>query len=258
MSRRRAMFGISLGTRPTGDRRRGTCRRRDAAAETRRTSTLTYHPCRGGRVRLALTQWRATPTRRAGWRAPRCGIDPAERLARVHELCRRAFDGARDREASALMLPDLAGLIGALRGAGVRFVAIGGIAVAAHEYVRATEDLDLVPDPARENLDAFADVLGGLNARLLRNPDRGIDAAVRTALHSGRNLTLTTSKGRPRRGPAPARRAVLRVTRRRRVGSNDPRRVVRVCSRDHLIAMKRARGSALDRADLERLLEASD
>jgi hypothetical protein len=28
----------------------------------------------------------------------------------------------------------------------------------------------------------------------------------------------------------------------------------RVCSRGHLIAMKRARGSALDRADLERLL----
>jgi hypothetical protein len=29
-----------------------------------------------------------------------------------------------------------------------------------------------------------------------------------------------------------------------------------VCSRAHLIAMKRARGSALDQADLERLTEA--
>lgn len=29
-----------------------------------------------------------------------------------------------------------------------------------------------------------------------------------------------------------------------------------VCSREHLIAMKRARGTALDLADLERLVEA--
>lgn len=104
------------------------------------------------------------------------------------------------------MLPDLAGLIGGLRTADVSFVAIGGIAVAAHQVVRATEDLDLVPDPAHENLDALADVLLQLDARLLRNPDRGIDAGIR--------------------------------------------------ARDHLIAMKRARGSALDRADLERLLDA--
>jgi hypothetical protein len=65
------------------------------------------------------------------------------------------------------MLPDLAGLIGALVRAEIRFVAIGGIAVAAHRIV------------------------------------------------------------------------------------------FRVCSRAHLIEMKRARGSALDQADLERLLAAS-
>jgi len=32
------------------------------------------------------------------------------------------------------------------------FVVIGGVAVAAHGYVRGTADLDLVPDPDPENL----------------------------------------------------------------------------------------------------------
>jgi hypothetical protein len=58
-----------------------------------------------------------------------------------------AFDDPPGHEARALMLPDLAGLIGARRGADVRFVAIGGIAVAAHQVVRATEDLDAAYAP---------------------------------------------------------------------------------------------------------------
>lgn len=40
------------------------------------------------------------------------------------------------------MVPDLAGLLRALVGAEVRFVVSGGIAVAAHQVVRATEDID--------------------------------------------------------------------------------------------------------------------
>ncbi len=42
------------------------------------------------------------------------------------------------------MLPDLAGLVGVLADYRVRYVVIGGVAVAAHGYVRATEDVDLV------------------------------------------------------------------------------------------------------------------
>jgi hypothetical protein len=37
------------------------------------------------------------------------------------------------------MVPDLAGLLRALLDSNVRFVTIGGIAVAAHRVVRATE-----------------------------------------------------------------------------------------------------------------------
>jgi hypothetical protein len=45
------------------------------------------------------------------------------------------------------MVPDLAGLLRTLVDCEVRFVTIGGIAVAAHRVVRATEDVDIVPDP---------------------------------------------------------------------------------------------------------------
>jgi hypothetical protein len=153
------------------------------------------------------------------------------------------------------MLPNLAGLVGALSDGDVRFVAIGGIAVAAHRVIRATEDLDVVPDPATENIDALANTLIALDARLLRNLDRRIDVDVRSALHRGRNLTVTTGLGDldvvqrlPGVPPFAALDAeawdatVLGVR-------------FRVCSRAHLIAMKQARGTPLDQADLARLLE---
>jgi hypothetical protein len=151
------------------------------------------------------------------------------------------------------MVPDLAGLLRALVGAEVRFVVIGGIAVAAHRVVRATEDVDIVPDPDPANLERLGDVLAAQDARLLRDPGRAIDPAIRRALRQGRNVTLTTSLGDldvvQRLPGVPsfsaldegAWEASLMGTR------------FRVCSLEHLIAMKRARGSLLDAADLERL-----
>lgn|SRR5215207_5920278 len=153
------------------------------------------------------------------------------------------------------MLPDLAGLITALSRAGVRFVAIGGIAVAAHRVIRATEDLDLVPDPAHANIDALADALVELDARLLRNPERGVDGGVRTALHRGRNLSVTTSRGDldvVQRLPGVPPFAALAEDAWEATILDAP---FLVCSREHLIAMKRARGSPLDLDDVERLME---
>ncbi len=56
------------------------------------------------------------------------------------------------------------GLLLALVGAGVRFVIIGGIAVGVHGYVRATKDLDIVPDPDPGNLARLAHLLREVNA----------------------------------------------------------------------------------------------
>lgn len=155
------------------------------------------------------------------------------------------------------MVFDLAGLLRALVEGDVRFVVIGGIAVAAHAAIRATEDVDLVPGPDAENVHRLCTVLAGLDARLLLNPQRAIDAKVRTALEQGRNVTVTTRLGDVdivQRLPGVPAFAVL---------DGDALDVeifdvpFRVCSRAHLIAMKRARGSSLDHADLQRLTEVS-
>jgi hypothetical protein len=55
-------------------------------------------------------------------------------------------------------------LLLALRDAEVGFVVIGGIAVGVHGYVRATKDLDIVPDPGLENLTRLAWLLRELDA----------------------------------------------------------------------------------------------
>src|SRR4051812_40170228 len=93
------------------------------------------------------------------------------------------------------MLPDLAGLVRVLADYRVRFVVIGGVAVAAHGYVRATEDLDVVPDPDRDNLARLGNALVSLHARLAADPRRELGPAERQALYRGRNLTLTTRLG---------------------------------------------------------------
>src|SRR4051794_38343851 len=55
-------------------------------------------------------------------------------------------------------------LVAALNAADVAYVIVGGIAVAAHGVVRATADLDVVPQTSAENLDRLAQVLTDLGA----------------------------------------------------------------------------------------------
>lgn len=154
------------------------------------------------------------------------------------------------------MVVDLTGLLRSLVDAEVEFVVIGGIAVAAHAAVRTTEDVDVVPSPNQANLDRLLALLTKLDAHLLLDPGRGIDDQVRDALGRRRNLTVTTSLGDldivqslPGVPPYAELDAAAMETELHGVR-------FRVCSRAHLIAMKRARGSAQDQADLERLADA--
>ena len=55
-------------------------------------------------------------------------------------------------------------IVAALNGGGVAYVIVGGIAVAAHGVVRATRDVDLVPEPSAANLHRLAATLGALGA----------------------------------------------------------------------------------------------
>lgn len=154
-----------------------------------------------------------------------------------------------------MSLPDLSGMLAALHGGDVRHVVIGGLAVVAHRHIRATEDVDLVPDPRRENLDRLANVLVALDARLTLAPMRAIGPEERTALRRGRNISVTTALGDidvvQRLAGVPAYEALRADAVEVRLFDTP----VQICSLEHLIAMKRVRDSHIDRADLEALEE---
>lgn len=152
-----------------------------------------------------------------------------------------------------MTLPDLGALLHALHDGGVDFVVVGGVAVAAHEYVRATEDVDFVPAPDPENLDRLMNVLVALDGRLTLNADRVIGPDERQTLHQGRNLSVSTRHGDAdviqRLPGVPPYEMLAGASIRAEIAGVQ----INVCSREHLIAMKEARRAAIDIADLERL-----
>lgn len=62
-------------------------------------------------------------------------------------------------------------LLRALSDGGVRFVVIGGAALQSHGQHYETEDIDVAPDRAQENLKRLADVLNRLRCHLEVDPD---------------------------------------------------------------------------------------
>jgi len=146
-------------------------------------------------------------------------------------------------------------LIERLVDAGIEFVIVGGFAVIAHGYVRATRDLDIVPAPTRENYERLAALLRGLeveqigvDAHLL--PNQPADPA---GLGEGGSFQLTTSLGRldilqeSDDVPAYARLASSAAS------ASFRGRDVRVCSIAELVRMKRRAGRPQDVADLAAL-----
>jgi hypothetical protein len=63
--------------------------------------------------------------------------------------------------------PDVPAILSTLVEHEVAFVVIGGVAVAFHGYVRATKDLDLVPEPSQGNLARLWDALREMKAEPL-------------------------------------------------------------------------------------------
>ena len=151
-------------------------------------------------------------------------------------------------------------LLLALLNADVRFVVIGGIAVGVHGYVRATRDLDIVPDPDLENLRRLARLLSEIGAEHVGAGDFDThefpyDPTDPEQLAQGANFRLETDLGpldimqwvggiadpafTPLAGQAitvPFRGAELLV-----------------CGLDHLRAMKRAAAREQDLIDLREL-----
>lgn len=151
---------------------------------------------------------------------------------------------------------DLRALLEALNEGDVRFVVIGGVAVGAHGYIRATEDLDLVPEADPANLELLTKVLESLGATLPTAGGRRFEAERDgAALSRGANLTADTRLGgldvlqrTPGVQPYP-------VLARDAVESELFGVPVRICSLARLREMKQARGETQDKADLENLPE---
>lgn len=152
-------------------------------------------------------------------------------------------------------------LIAALAAARVDYVVIGGFAVGAHGFPRATKDLDIVPDPSPGNLERLAAAL-----RELETVNHGagdfdpaefpFDPLVPSQLAEGGNFLLMTRAGRldvmqwvpgvPGDAAYPHLRAGAVAT---TLGGHE----IRVCSREDLVTMKRAAGREQDLIDLQSL-----
>lgn len=77
----------------------------------------------------------------------------------------------------------------------VRFVVIGGVAAIVHGAPLITEDLDVTPDPAPDNLEALETTLRELGAQL-RTPQGPVPFPIEARMLAGGSAwTLTTQAG---------------------------------------------------------------
>lgn len=154
-------------------------------------------------------------------------------------------------------------VLAALNGAQVRYVVVGGVAVALRGYLRATVDLDvvidLVPDNAERAIDALSAL--GLQPRLPVPARDFADEQIRREWVEHRNL-MVFSMWHPNNPAvevdifaAPPIEPALLLADAELVALGDLR--VPVASTAHLIQMKRLAGRPQDLVDVEKL-ERSD
>jgi predicted nucleotidyltransferase len=144
-------------------------------------------------------------------------------------------------------------LLAHLLKADVRFVLVGGLAVNAWGYLRATRDVDLVPDPSAgnlEKLDAVLRELGGkvdVGGRLL-----SIDS-ISTFLRTGDRTLVATDLGQVDVLQGLPQIPAFTALNGEATDVVLDGLTIRVCSLEHLLAMKRASDRPRDRDDLDAL-----
>jgi hypothetical protein len=145
-------------------------------------------------------------------------------------------------------------LLAALQKHDVRFVVIGAVAAIAHGSPLPTEDVDITPDSAADNLEALAAALIELEAKL-RTPSGSVDFPIDARMLAGGTLwTLSTGAGdldlcfepAGTRGYDDLRRDALTLD----LGSGAP---ALVASLADVIRSKEAAGRPKDRAQLPAL-----
>ncbi len=91
-------------------------------------------------------------------------------------------------------------LLAGLLDRGVDFIVVGGLAVGFHGWPRATQDIDVCPGPAQENLERLAEALTDLGARPVGTGEFDVDEfpfdpTDPDDLGQGGNFRLQTSYG---------------------------------------------------------------
>jgi Nucleotidyl transferase of unknown function (DUF2204) len=149
-------------------------------------------------------------------------------------------------------------LLERLVGAEIHFILVGGLAVNAWGYVRGTQDVDVVPDPDRENLaklDGLLRELGGkvdVGGRLLDSN------SISTFLRTGERTFVRTELGQ-----VDVLQGLPQVPRFEELEKGAKQidldgLPVRVCSLEHLLEMKRASDRARDHEDVRELEAAQE
>jgi predicted nucleotidyltransferase len=144
-------------------------------------------------------------------------------------------------------------LLERLTEAEVRFILVGGLAMNAWGYMRATQDVDVVPDPDPKNLarlDALLRELGGrvdVGGRLLASD------AISTFLRTGDRTLVRTELGQVDvlQGLPQVPRYETLEKQAKEIDIDGLS--VRVCSLEHLLEMKRVSDRPRDKDDLDAL-----
>jgi predicted nucleotidyltransferase len=143
--------------------------------------------------------------------------------------------------------------------ADVKFVLVGGLAVNAWGVVRGTKDVDVVVAPEIENLKRLAEVAVSSGGHVQQGEAFfGSAMSIASTLAGGEQVVIETDLGRL--DVVQGLEGVPSYEELQRAGTDAEVLgvKVRICSREHLTAMKRAAGRTRDVADLEDLEAAAD
>jgi hypothetical protein len=146
--------------------------------------------------------------------------------------------------------PDLPRVAAAFNDAGARYVVIGGFAVIAHQYVRATEDVDLLIPDDGENDQRVVAALEQLGARQRDGSPIGaelVGAREHLRVESEAGLVDLLRAGAPPLDFASVEAEAIEAT--------VDEVLIRVCGLASLVAFKRLANRSRDRLDLEELRE---
>ena len=143
-------------------------------------------------------------------------------------------------------------LLERLTEAEIDFVLVGGLAVNAWGYLRATRDVDLVPDPAADNLERLDALLVGIGGKVeVGGGLLGADA-IKTLLRTGDRTLVSTDLGRVVLQGLPQIPTFVELEKRSSEVDLDGL-MVKVCSLEDLLEMKRTSRRLRDLDDVEAL-----